>query len=197
MCGMSKDLDILIYFINARTSKVIVIPTIFSLPIKSIFLRIFNSYWRTKKCYKYFSRSCDGMNVLTRQMARSKLHFTKVVSQRIVATSTYLTGTKSSYVSGRSSARIAVHHTPRKAFSFRIGQDRSMGRHREGEPRAFSGITLWRAADVHPCSCPYLLPFLPSPTPLWPFPRVLTLSLSILWTRRPQDLGSRIFTIRP
>lgn len=34
----------------------------------------------------------------------------------------------------------------------------------EGKPRAFSGITLWQAADVHPCSRPYLLPFLSFPS---------------------------------
>lgn len=82
-----------------------------------------------------------------------------------------------------------------------------MGRHRdEGEPRGFSGITLWQTADVHPCSCPYLLP---SDSP----PRLsfltdrhglsLSFSLPSIPLRRyfmdsspPRDLEPRIFTIR-
>lgn len=158
---MPKDLDV-IYFINAEMSRA-VIPIAFSLPIKFVFLRIFLTA-DEERMLKIFLRASGDMNVLTRQMTRRK-ETSKFFRRGIV--SAYLAGTKSSYVSGRFLARIAAHHTPRKAFSFRMGQDRSTGRHRgEGEPRAFSGITLWRAADVHPCSCPYLLPLLSSPTPL-------------------------------
>lgn len=100
---------------------------------------------------------------------------------------------KSSCVSGRFLARIAARHTPRKAFSFPMGQDRSMGRHRdEGEPRAFSGITLWQAADVHPCSRPYLHSlFRPRRSSSDPPSRrpshSSAYSFSILWTHRPRD----------
>jgi len=62
---------------------------------------------------------------------------------------------------------------------------REGGRKRgEGKPRAFSGITLWQAADVHPCSLSPPFPFPPlvclPPIPLSP-PRLDALSSSLFY----------------
>lgn len=137
----------------------------------------------------YFSRVSGDMDASNSAQGR-KLGLLGLESLRrgIISVTTYFARTKFSYVSGHSLARIAAHHTPRKAFSFRMGQDRSTGppSRDEEEPRAFSGITLWRAADVHPCSCPYLLPFQSSPISLWepsvrrrPFPLSIRRILSL------------------
>jgi len=74
---------------------------------------------------------------------------------------------RSRFLWGRIDLRTAIERELREREREREGGERERG---EGKPRAFSGITLWQAADVHPCSRPCLLPFLSFPSPGLPPP---------------------------